>query len=124
MAETGPGNWRCGSIFSKREAGTAAPCSVFRSRPGQFVLRGELLASVVPAGAARWLERAIDRYTAIGRHCTIIQDAEFGIAQIVEVAIAALCPAVNDTFTGVACVEWLAGTLLVLAENPPLERNW
>ena len=39
---------------------------VFRFRPGQFVFRGEPLASVVPAAAARSLERAIDRYTAIG----------------------------------------------------------
>ena len=41
-----------------------------------------------------------------------------------EVAIRALSPAVNDTFTGVACVDWLADALLVLAENPPLEGNW
>jgi uncharacterized membrane protein len=97
---------------------------VFRFRPGQFVFRGEPLASVVPPAAARSLERAIDRHTAIGRHRTITQDAEFGIAQIVEVAIRALSPAVNDTFTGVACVDWLADALLVLAENPPLEGNW
>jgi len=31
---------------------------------------------------------------------------------------------VNDTFTGVACVEWLADALLTLAERPPLEGNW
>jgi uncharacterized membrane protein len=97
---------------------------VLRFRPGQFVLRGEPLASVVPPAAARVLEPAIDRHTAIGSHRTLTQDAEFGIAQIVEIAIRALSPAVNDTFTGVACVDWLADALLVLAENPPLEGNW
>jgi uncharacterized membrane protein len=30
----------------------------------------------------------------------------------------------NDTFTGVACVDWLADALLTLAERPPLEGNW
>jgi uncharacterized membrane protein len=35
-----------------------------------------------------------------------------------------LSPAINDTFTGVACVDWLADALLVLAEKPPLEGNW
>ena len=60
----------------------------------------------------------------IGRHRTLTQDSEFGIAQIVEIAIRALSPAVNDTFTGVACVDWLADALLVLAEQPPLEGNW
>lgn len=66
----------------------------------------------------------IDRSVKIGRHRTMIQDSEFGIAQIVEIAIRALSPAINDTFTGVACVDWLADTLLVLSEKPPLEGNW
>jgi hypothetical protein len=44
--------------------------------------------------------------------------SEFAIAQIVEIAIRALSPAVNDTFTGVACVDWLADALLVLANGP------
>ena len=43
---------------------------------------------------------------------------------MVEIAIRALSPAVNDTFTGVACVDWLADALLTLAERPPLEGNW
>jgi uncharacterized membrane protein len=97
---------------------------VLRFRPGQFVLRGEPLASIVPASAVSKLEPAIDRNVAIGRHRTLTQDSEFGIAQIVEIAIRALSPAVNDTFTGVACVDWLADALLILAEKPPLEGNW
>ncbi len=108
-------------VEATRDAGAML---VFRFRPGQFVLRGEPLASAVPPAAARVLETAIDRHTAIGHHRTVTQDAEFGIAQIVEIAIRALSPAVNDTFTGVACVDWLADALLVLAENPPLEGNW
>jgi uncharacterized membrane protein len=70
------------------------------------------------------LEGTIGRHIAIGRHRTVTQDAEFGIAQMVEIAIRALSPAVNDTFTGVACVDWLGDALLVLVENPPLEGNW
>jgi uncharacterized membrane protein len=97
---------------------------VLRFRPGQFVLRGEPLASIVPSGNARRLETALDRGIRIGRHRTLTQDSEFGIAQVVEIAIRALSPAVNDTFTGVACVDWLADALLTLAERPPLEGNW
>jgi uncharacterized membrane protein len=97
---------------------------VLRFRPGQFVLRGEPLAAIVPADKAGTIESAIDRGINIGRHRTLIQDSEFGIAQIVEIAIRALSPAVNDTFTGVACVDWLADALLALAERPPLEGNW
>jgi uncharacterized membrane protein len=108
-------------VAAAREAGALV---VLRSRPGQFVLRGEQLASIVPASETRRLEAVIDRYVVIGRHRTLTQDSEFGIAQIVEIAIRALSPAVNDTFTGVACVDWLADALLVLAENPPLQGNW
>jgi len=97
---------------------------VLRFRPGQFVLRGEPLAAIVPANRGGTLEAAIDRGVHIGRHRTLTQDSEFGIAQVVEIAIRALSPAVNDTFTGVACVDWLAGALLTLAERPPLEGNW
>ena len=97
---------------------------VLRFRPGQFVLRGEPLASVVPAETADALRPALDRGVRIGRHRTLAQDSEFGVAQVVEIAIRALSPAVNDTFTGVACVDWLADALLTLAERPPLEGNW
>src|SRR6202034_390923 len=97
---------------------------VLRFRPGQFVLRGEPLAAVVTRDNARGLEAAIDRGIRIGRHRARTQDSEFGIAQVVEIAIRALSPAVNDTFTGVACVDWLADALLTLAERPPLAGNW
>jgi uncharacterized membrane protein len=97
---------------------------VLRFRSGQFVLRGEPLAAIVPAQKVGTLEAAIDRGVHIGRHRTLTQDSEFGIAQVVEIAIRALSPAVNDTFTGVACVDWLADALLTLAERPPLEGNW
>ncbi len=105
-------------------ARAAGALIVLRYRPGQFVLRGEPLASVVPAAKARELEAIIDRRVVIGRHRTLTQDSEFAVAQIVEIAIRALSPAVNDTFTGVACVDWLADALLVLAEKPPLDGNW
>jgi uncharacterized membrane protein len=110
-------------VTAARDAGAMV---VLRFRPGQFVLRGEQLASIVPASkaTASRLEAAVDRHVVIGRHRTLTQDSEFGIAQIVEIAIRALSPAVNDTFTGVACVDWLADALLALAEKPPLAGNW
>ena len=97
---------------------------VRRFRPGQFLLRGEPLAAIIRADNGHALEPVIHRGIHIGRHRTLTQDSEFGIAQVVEIAIRALSPAVNDTYTGVACVDWLADALLTLAERPPLEGNW
>ena len=93
-------------------------------RPGQFVLRGEPLASIWPASRARELEASIDRHVEVGRHRTLSQDVEFGIAQIVEIALRALSPAVNDTFTGVACVDWVGDALLATAEAPRSDGCW
>jgi uncharacterized membrane protein len=93
-------------------------------RPGQFILRGERLASVSTARREVDLADRIRARVAIGRHRTIEQDPEFGIAQIVEIAMRALSPAVNDTFTGVACVDWMGDALLVAAEAPAHDGCW
>jgi hypothetical protein len=93
---------------------------VLRFRPGQFVLRGEPLAAIIASENVSKVEIAIDRGILIGRHRTLTQDSEFGIAQVVEIAIRALSPAVNDTFTGVRaltgsptrCSRWPNAPLL------------
>jgi uncharacterized membrane protein len=93
-------------------------------RPGQFVLEGEPLATILPATALPVLAPLVDRGVELGRHRVLAQDLEFGIAQIVEIAIRALSPAVNDTFTGVASVDLLGEALSILAEAPQIDGNW
>jgi uncharacterized membrane protein len=93
-------------------------------RPGQFVLRGERLASVWSARRGVDLAQRVRSCVAIGRHRTIAQDPEFGVAQIVEIGLRALSPAVNDTFTGVACVDWMGDALLVAADAPAHDGCW
>jgi uncharacterized membrane protein len=95
-----------------------------RLRPGQFTLAREPIAFVWPASRGAALADAIHDHVALGRHRTLRQDSEFAIAQIVEIAIRALSPAVNDTFTGVACVDWIGDALLVLADAPPPQHHW
>ena len=46
----------------------------------------------------------------------LAQDPAFGIDQLVEIALRALSPAVNDTYTALTCVDWLAKTLCKLAK--------
>jgi uncharacterized membrane protein len=93
-------------------------------RPGQFVLVGEAIAYVAPKERFTDLDPLVRRHITLGRHRTLKQDFEFGVAQIVEIGIRALSPAVNDTFTGVACVDWLGDALLVVAGEPRFDGVW
>jgi uncharacterized membrane protein len=93
-------------------------------RPGQFVLEGEPLATISPAAALPVLAPLVERKIDIGRHRVLAQDLEFGIAQIVEIAIRALSPAINDTFTGIASVDLLGEALTIMVAAPRIGGSW
>ncbi|MDI3315832.1 MAG: DUF2254 domain-containing protein [Mycobacterium sp.] len=84
-------------------------------RPGHFLVEGRELAAVWPPEAADHVARYLERAQATGPHRTLTQDVAFGIDQLVEIAIRALSPAVNDTFTGMTCVDWLGDSLCKIA---------
>jgi len=83
---------------------------------GQFVVRNTALASLA-------LEDPPDQETiaalqatfSISRHRTVEQDLAFGIRQIVDMALKALSPSINDTTTAVMCVDYLTAILVRLA---------
>lgn len=83
---------------------------------GEFVVRNTPLASLA-------LEDPPDPETiavlqeafSISRYRTMEQDAAFGIRQIVDVALKALSPGINDTTTAVMCVDYLSAILARLA---------
>jgi uncharacterized membrane protein len=92
---------------------------------GDFVVRNTTLASLS-------LEETPDEETitalqatfSISRHRTVEQDSAFGIRQIVDVALKALSPGINDTTTAVMCVDYLTAILARIAPRqiPSLYR--
>jgi uncharacterized membrane protein len=87
-------------------------------RPGHYVLAGATLARVWPG------ERAGDRLAAEieaafvrGEQRTPAQDLEFAVNQLVEVAVRALSPGVNDPFTAITCIDRLGSALSRLARR-------
>ena len=80
-------------------------------RPGHFVVAGRPLAVVWPRGAAEQVAKALSKAHVSGPHRTLMQDPVFAIDQLVEIAIRALSPAVNDTFTALTCIDWLSAGL-------------
>jgi uncharacterized membrane protein len=80
-------------------------------RPGHFIATGRPLATVWPGGAADQVALALSKAHVTGPHRTLMQDPVFAIDQLVEIAIRALSPAVNDTFTALTCIDWLSAGL-------------
>jgi uncharacterized membrane protein len=80
-------------------------------RPGHFLVQGHPFATVWPPTAAARVTEALGRAHITGPNRTLTQDISFGIDQLVEIAIRALSPAVNDTFTALTCIDWLGDAL-------------
>ncbi len=80
-------------------------------RPGHFIVQGHRVALVWPPEAVTRVSDALGRAHITGPHRTLTQDVSFGIDQLVEIAIRALSPAVNDTFTALTCIDWLGDNL-------------
>ena len=95
----------------KSAAGNAHAVVRLLYRPGHFVVQGRALALVWPPEAAGAIARALERAHFVGPARTRSQDVVLGIDQLVEIAIRALSPAVNDTFTALACIDWLGAAL-------------
>ena len=84
-------------------------------RPGHFLTQGHPMATVWPPEVADTIRGRLERVHITGPLRTLTQDIAFGIDQLVEIAIRALSPAVNDTFTAMTCVDWLGDSLCRIA---------
>jgi uncharacterized membrane protein len=84
-------------------------------RPGHFLTKGHPMATVWPPEASVAVGRRLESVHITGPLRTLRQDIAFGIDQLVEIAIRALSPAVNDTFTAMTCIDWLGDSLCKIA---------
>jgi len=112
-------------IDTKRLVALAKSCRVkihILRRVGQFVpsvvpllivYKGERLS---PEGIAE-LRAALE----MGPSRTLQQDVEFGVLQIVDIALKAISPAVNDPTTAISCVDQLSRVLIRFASREPPE---
>src|SRR5438034_115756 len=87
-------------------------------RPGHFVAEGQPLARVWPVDAAQVVADTLDRAHIVGSSRTLTQDLGFAVDQLVEVAIRAISPAVNDPFTALNCIDWLGDCLCRVGRGP------
>lgn len=78
-------------------------------RPGDFVFPGAAIALIQPyvEGASE----AIARSTALGGSRVSTSDIEFAVRQLVEVAVRALSPGINDPHTAISVLDRLGESL-------------
>jgi uncharacterized membrane protein len=90
---------------------------------GGFVVKGTPLAMAMPSvQLSGELKRELQRAYRIGRHRSITKDPEFGFRQIVDVAVKALSPSMNDPTTAVTCLEFLGALLIDLSSRSAPSR--
>lgn len=86
---------------------------------GEFVVEGSPLTSI--AGPTTDIDeettKTLNSVYIIGRQRTTDQDAGFGIRQIVDIAMKALSPGVNDSTTAIMCVDYLTAILVRLTSR-------
>lgn len=96
-------------------------------RPGHFATRGVPIARVSPESALdEHLVEKVNSAFIVGGRRTPRQDVECAILELVEVAVRALSPGINDPFTANACIDRLGAALSRLAQREvpiPYRRN-
>jgi uncharacterized membrane protein len=93
-------------------------------RAGDFIVEGDKRLQVYPStGSPHETLEQIGRGIVSGDERTPTQDLEFGIRHLVEVAVRALSPGINDPFTATVVVDRLRGVLSrLMGRQLPHER--
>lgn len=90
-----------------------------RHRPGHFVVADAVAAIVWPRSALTdKIVRSVRRSIVIGYRRTPTQDVEFAIGSLVQIALRALSPSINDPITAVTCIDRLSATLVEVMQRP------
>jgi uncharacterized membrane protein len=88
------------------------------AKPGEFIAKGNRLVLAYPEKQVNpKVIHDINRAFLLGKERTEQQDIEFPINQLVEIALRALSPGINDPFTAIRCIDRLSAGLSRLAER-------
>lgn len=87
-------------------------------RAGDFIVPGQ---AVVTIHSKQTLNEEILSFyrscVVTGNRRTSLQDPEFSIKQLVEIALRALSPGINDPITAMSCSDRLTSSLILLAQQ-------
>lgn len=87
-------------------------------RPGEFTAKDGALCIVWPDIAdVSELEGDIEKSFILGDQRLRIQNVQYHINQLVEIAVRALSPGINDPFTAMSCIDQIGAGLAQLMER-------
>lgn len=90
--------------------------------PGQHIVEGEPLARTSGGGDA--LSADVRRHVRLGDTRTPGQDIRFAVKQLVEMAVRAVSPSMNDPYTARNALDELASGLMIVLRNPEVPPGW
>lgn len=94
--------------------------------PGAWVQAGVPLAAFDPAGDRapdlENLSRALEDGVGLGHERSMSEDIAFGIQQIVDIALKAMSPSVNDPTTAMNGIDRLVQVLIAIGTSPDAPR--
>ncbi len=92
---------------------------------GDYMCRGGLLGHVYPARqCTEELMGTVQQAIVLGAERTPVQDPAFAIRHLVDVALRALSPGINDPNTALVVIDRLRGALSILLERSLPATHW
>jgi uncharacterized membrane protein len=92
---------------------------------GDFVAReGEILSFLPAQKMSQTLLDDLHNTFDIGTERTLFGDVLFGIRQLVDIALKAISPAINDPTTATNCIDYLSNLLIQVARQSDFQREY
>ncbi len=94
-------------------------------RPGDFIFEQTPLARVAGGGEVdSYIYNQVQHAFVLGTYRSLKQDVEFPIQQLVDMALRALSPSLNDPYTAMNCIDRLGAGICHLnaRHSPPRHR--
>jgi uncharacterized membrane protein len=86
-------------------------------RAGDYILKGQVLCQYCRDAGQSTIELNNEKFFIIDKARTELQDLEYSIRQLVEIALRALSPGINDPFTAMTCIDRLGSALNHIAHS-------
>ncbi|HBV21437.1 MAG TPA: hypothetical protein DEF07_06925 [Nitrosomonas sp.] len=81
-------------------------------RPGDFIIENAPIIRIYDdEDISETYPNIVRLCISLGRKRTPFNDIEFAIMQLLQIALRALSPGINDSLTAISCIDWLSSSL-------------